>query len=69
MSLSLMLRASPAAALLLSDDLLRSGVQFSAPQRLPFLLWTLAQAAKYSLAILSCCCLLAERMHAPHHLL
>lgn len=49
-SLSLMLRAAPAAALLLSDDLLRGGADFSAPQRMPFLLWTLAQAARCSLA-------------------
>ena len=45
-SLALMLRAAPATALLLSDSLLRGGSHFSGPTRLPFLLWTLNQAAR-----------------------
>ena len=45
-SLSLMLRAMPSVALLLADSLLRGGAEYSSPLRLPFLLWTLGQAAK-----------------------
>ena len=45
-SLSLMLRATPGLALLLADGLLRGGAEYSSPLRMPFLLWTLGQAAK-----------------------
>ncbi|EIE26377.1 hypothetical protein COCSUDRAFT_32152, partial [Coccomyxa subellipsoidea C-169] len=44
-ALALVLRAVPAVAVLLSDSLLQGSTRFSSPQRLPFLLWTLAQAA------------------------
>lgn len=44
-SVALVLRASPAAAILLSDALVTAGARYSGPQRLPYLLWMLAQAA------------------------
>ena len=45
--LSLTLRASPAAAVVASEQLLQAGKRFTSPARLPLLLWALNQAARW----------------------
>ena len=45
--LALTLRASPAAAVLASEQLLQAGKRFTSPARLPLLLWALNQAARW----------------------
>ena len=45
--LSLLVRTSPAALLLRSEDLLAGGKKYSGPNRLPLLLWLINQTARY----------------------
>ena len=67
MSVALVLRAVPVVALLLSENLLEGNARYSSPQRLPFLLWTLAQAAMCAIFSLLCSRLICPAYSVIRH--
>ena len=60
-AIAAVLRAKPLVAFQLSDKILAAGQQYASQQRMPFLLWVLAQASRCGLArpqpyIIVCAC-------------